>query len=187
VSPTGRPEGEHRSAQHEGSSVSRAHRRWREFAPGRWFDARLPRERALIAFAAVLVAGFAAWLLLWTPLTADIATLRAEASRSRTALAEGRRMAEAIPALARAAPAPEPLPARAAVERSATAAFGTATGLLIGATDDAIRVTLPAAAFGAVVGFVESLQREARLQLHEATLTARVEPGTVRAELVFRR
>jgi type II secretory pathway component PulM len=167
--------------------VSAVQRRWRDSAPGRWFGARTLRERTLLTCTAALVAGFAAWFGLWIPLTADIATLRAEAQRSRAALADGRRIAEAIPALARAARAPEPLPPRAAVERAATAAFGTTPGLLIGAADDSIRVTLPAVAFDAVAGFVESLQREARLQLHEATLTARVEPGTVRAELVFRR
>lgn len=162
-------------------------RRWHDAAPGRWLDARTPRERGLIAVAAVLAAGFAAWLGFWVPLNANIATLRAEAVRSRAALVEGRRMAEAIPALARSARAPEPLPPRAAVERAAAAALGAVPGLLIGSADESIRVTLPAVAFDAVVVFVELLQREARLQLHEATLTARVEPGTVRAELVFRR
>lgn len=167
--------------------MSAVMRRWHDSAPGRWLDARTPRERGLIVAAAVLVAGFAVWLMIWVPLDASIATLRSEAPRSRAALAEGRRMAEAIPALARSARAPEPAPPRAAVERAAAAAFGTVPGLLIGGADESIRVTLPAVAFDAVVMFVESLQREARLQLHEATLTARVEPGTVRAELVFRR
>ena len=161
-------------------------RRWLDSAPGRWFAARTPRERRLVAAAAVLVAGLAAWAGLWIPLNADIAALRSETLHARAALAEGRRMAEAIPGLARAARAPEPSSRRAAVERAAAAAFGPAPGLAIDGPDDAIRVTLPAVTFDAVVGFVETLQREFRLQLREATLTARVEPGTVRAELVFR-
>lgn len=167
--------------------MTTARRHWLESKPGRWFATRTPRERALVTAAVVLVAGFAAWLGLWIPLDADIATLRAEAPRSRTALAEGRKMAEAIPGLARAPRGPEPSPRRAAVERAAATAFGTVPGLAIAGPEDSLRVTLPAVAFDGVVVFVESLQREARLQLHEATLTARVEPGTVRAELVFRR
>jgi type II secretory pathway component PulM len=59
--------------------------------------------------------------------------------------------------------------------------------LLIGSQDERTRVTLPAVPFAAVVTLVESLQRDAGLQLQEATLTARMEPGTVRAELVFGR
>ncbi len=167
--------------------MSTVRRRWLDSAPGRWFAGRTPRERRLVAAAAVLVAGFVVWAGLWIPLNADIAALRAEALRERAALAEGRRMAEAIPGLARAAPAPAVLPRRVAVERAAAAAFGAVPGLAVEGPEDAIRVMLPAVAFDAVVGFVETLQREARLQLHEATLTARVEPGTVRAELVFRR
>jgi hypothetical protein len=48
-----------------------------------------------------------------------------------------------------------------------------------------VRITLPSARFDALVGALEALQRDAALHVVEATLTARVEPGTVRAEVVL--
>ena len=41
--------------------------------------------------------------------------------------------------------------------------------------------------YDALIAGLEALQRDAQLRVVEATLTARVEPGTVRAELVLAR
>jgi len=167
--------------------MSRQAARWRESAPGRWLSTRAPRERVMLATAAGALLGFAAWTLIWTPLTASIGELRAAARQSRAALAEGRQMAQALPVLARSKRPPTEVAPRTAVERAVTAAFGAVPGLLIGSQDDRTRVTLPAVPFAAVVALIESLQRDAGLQLQEAMLTTRIEPGTVRAELVFGR
>jgi type II secretory pathway component PulM len=141
----------------------------------------------MLAAAACVLLSVGAWTVLWLPLTASISELRATARQSRAALSEGRQMAQALPALARSPRPPAAVPPRTAVERAVTSAFGAVTGLLIGSQDDRTRVTLPAVPFAAVVALVESLQRDAGLQLQEATLTTRIEPGTVRAELVFGR
>ena len=167
--------------------MSRIRGRWRESVPGRWLAAQSRRERAMLAIAATALLGVGAWTLIWMPLTASIGELRAAARQSRAALAEGRQMAQALPALARSPRPPAAVPPRTAVERAVVAAFGTVPGLLIGSQDDRTRVTLPAVPFAALVTLIESLQRDAGLQLQEATLTARIEPGTVRAELVFGR
>jgi type II secretory pathway component PulM len=167
--------------------MSRVLTQWRQSAPGRWLATRSRRERGMLAAAACVLLGVGAWTLLWLPLTASIGELRATARQSRAALAEARQMAQALPALARNARPPAAVPPRTAVERAVAAAFGAVPGLLIGSQDERTRVTLPAVPFAAVVTLVESLQRDAGLQLQEATLTARMEPGTVRAELVFGR
>jgi type II secretory pathway component PulM len=41
--------------------------------------------------------------------------------------------------------------------------------------------------YDTLVGLIDALQRDARLRVVEATITARVDPGTVRAELTLAR
>jgi type II secretory pathway component PulM len=53
--------------------------------------------------------------------------------------------------------------------------------------DGRARLVFAAVGFDALVAALEALQREGRLRVVEATLTARVEPGTVRAEVVLAR
>ncbi len=53
--------------------------------------------------------------------------------------------------------------------------------------DGRARVVFAAVDFAKLVAGLEALQRESGLAIVEATLTARVEPGTVRAELVLAR
>jgi type II secretory pathway component PulM len=53
--------------------------------------------------------------------------------------------------------------------------------------DGRARLTFGAVQYDALIAALEALQRDARLRIVEATLTARIEPGTVRAELVLAR
>ncbi len=53
--------------------------------------------------------------------------------------------------------------------------------------DGRAHVVLAAVGYDALIVALEALQRDARLRAVEATLTARVEPGTVRAELTLAR
>jgi type II secretory pathway component PulM len=107
--------------------------------------------------------------------------------QQRAALVEGQRIADAIPALARTRRPPPAGPIRADVERALASAAGLATGAQVDVEGDRVRLTLPAAPFDGIVALLESLQRDAQLQLVEATLTARVETGRVRAELLLGR
>jgi type II secretory pathway component PulM len=78
--------------------------------------------------------------------------------------------------------------ARADIERVlAERGLATGTAAPIDWRDGRARVTLESARFDALVGALEALQRDAKLRVVEATLTARVEPGTVRAEIVLAR
>ena len=53
--------------------------------------------------------------------------------------------------------------------------------------DGRARVVFAAVDFARLIAGLEALQRESGLTVVEATLTARIEPGTVRAELVLAR
>ncbi len=161
-------------------------RRW-DTAGHRWLARRSRRERALLtAGALALAAAVGAWGV-WLPLTADLARMRSAAPQSRAALAEARRMTEAIPALARTARPVPTGPARATVAQAVASMSAAVPGIEIDAQDDRVRVTFPAVPIDALVRLIESLQREAQLQLVDARLTARVDAGSVRAELIFGR
>ena len=153
----------------------------------RWWALKPPSERRAMTAVVLLVAATLAWLALWQPLQQDLAALRAAIPAERTALAEGRRMAGEIAALTAATAVPPALEPQAAIERI----LGE-RGLRGGATqvdwrEGRARVTLDAVRFDALVAALDALQRDARLHVVEATLTARIEPGTVRAELVVAR
>lgn len=150
-----------------------------------WHRARSRGERRIIAVAAIVAVAALAWVTLWQPLTTRIALLRSEAPQRDAQLAEGRRVADEIAGLARAT-RPPPAAGNAETER----ALGTAlTG--IGASwetrGDTVRVTAAGVSFASLVAALETLQASARLQPLEATLTARIEPGTVRAEITLGR
>ena len=53
--------------------------------------------------------------------------------------------------------------------------------------DGRARIVLAAVGYDALIVALEALQRDARLRVVEATITARVEPGIVRAELTLGR
>ncbi len=153
----------------------------------RWWASKSPGERRTMAAVALLVAATLAWLALWQPLQQDLAALRTAVPAERAALADGQRMAGEIAGLARASalpPAPEP---QAAIERILGERGLRAGAAQVDWREGRARITLDAVRFDALVAALDALQRDARLHVVEATLTARVEPGTVRAELVVAR
>jgi type II secretory pathway component PulM len=83
-------------------------------------------------------------------------------------------------------------PVRTADLRSAVEQAGAARGLAnlltsIDASEGRVRVTFAAVDVDALAPFIEALGRDELLFVREATLVARVEPGTVRAELTLAR
>ena len=143
----------------------------------------------LAAVGALLVA-LLAWALLWLPLARDLAAQRAASARTAaTALAAGRATAVDLAALTRTA-APPPLDdavARSVIER----ALGQhqLTPALAGFEwrDGRARLTLTAAPLPALASALEAIERDARLFVVEASLTALAAPGQVRAELTLAR
>ncbi len=101
-------------------------------------------------------------------------------------LATARAQGEDLLALQRASMRAPAADLRAAVERAAVA-----RGLKLAATPDAaegrVRLTLDAVSLDDLVALIDTLSRTESVYVAGATLVTRVEPGTVRAELVFAR
>jgi type II secretory pathway component PulM len=143
------------------------------------------RERWLIALAGVVIVVGLGWTLVWQPVHADLARLERDLPRQRAVLAAARAQAAELVALERA-PAPvrphEPL---AAVERVVAERGLRAAASALDFSEGRVRLTFAAIGFDALPGLLDALARSAGVRLAEATITQRVEPGMVRAELAF--
>ena len=151
-----------------------------------WDRASLRERRlAITAMAAVLIA--LGWTLVWQPLKSDVERTREERIRVSTLLALTRASFDEGAGLVRASPQVNAGDPRGAVTR----AFAD-RGLRIPAggidmRDDRVHVVLPEVRIDALVAALDALARDDGLRPVEAMLTARVEPGTLRAELSFAR
>jgi type II secretory pathway component PulM len=153
----------------------------------RWLATKSRAERRIAATVVLLVGIAFVWAALWQPLTRDTAALRiAQAGRAAT-LADARRMAGEIGGLSRMPPKAGPGDARAALERILVQRNLRAAVTQLEWRDGRARVVLAAVDYDALVGALETLQRDAGLRVVEATLTARIEPGTVRADFTLAR
>ena len=151
------------------------------------WDRASVRERYLAIAAAVIVVIAAGWGLVWQPLRADIERTREERSRVSTLLALTQSLFDEGTGLARASPKPDSGDARGAVARAFADRGVRIPAGGIDLRDNRVHVVLPDAQFDALVAALDSLARDDGLRPVEATLTARVAPGTVRAELTFGR
>jgi type II secretory pathway component PulM len=152
-----------------------------------WWSVKSSGERRLVAGVAALALALSGWQLLWQPLVRDIAALRTANARDAATLAEARRMADDLAGLARTTAPAAPGDPRADFER-VLAQQGLRAALAQQEWKEGrLNVVFNAVAFDALVAALEALQRDARLRVVSATIAARVEPGTVRAELVLAR
>ena len=141
--------------------------RWMPAAFAAAWDRASLRERRLAFAAAAAVVIALGWVLLWQPLKSDVERTREERVRVATLLALARVSFDESAGLARASPKVNAGDPRAAVAR----AFA----------DRGLRI--PAGG----IDTRDALARGDGLRPVEASLTARVEPGTLRAELFFAR
>ena len=151
-----------------------------------WYQ-RSPRERLLIALAAIVVAGGAGHALLYRPLSNDLADSERAAAKARADVAVARQLADEVAGLAR-----EPRAAQTADLRAAAARVAAATGLgdavtALDARDGSVRVTFADVGLDAFAAFVDAAGREELLFPSEMLLAARVTPGRVRAEATLER
>ena len=153
----------------------------------RWRSARTPRERRVIAVLAVFVVAVAGWLGVWQPLQRDLAALRTAVPAERAALAQGRKVADEMAALARATPARRATDARAELERALGERGLRGALTQLDWQDERVRLVFADVGVEPLVSLLDALYRDAQLRIVEATLTARVDPGTVRAELTLAR
>lgn len=168
--------------------MARVSRALRVPAPiARWLAEKSPAERRVVAALAALAAIALSWVALWQPLVRDTAALSAAQPGNAAALAAARRMTAEIAGLARAPAVPAATDARTGLERALVQQNLRAAVTQLEWQDGRARLVLAAVGYDALVVALEALQREARLRAVDLTLTARVEPGLVRAELVLAR
>lgn len=150
------------------------------------WDASSPTRRRWLggfAVAAVAIALVAAL----RPLPAAIARAESDVARTRSLLDVAQARSADNESLARSSTPLRPGDLRSAVEgvmarfelRAAPVASATSEGRYAVVVDDA--------RFDALVAALDALARDAGVRVVAATLTARVEPGRVRADLTFAR
>jgi type II secretory pathway component PulM len=150
------------------------------------WDRASARERRLAGIAALVVLLAAGWALAWRPLQADIDRTREQLVRDRGALARARALVDESAALARDTRPKEGADPRAAIARVLADRDLRPSGRLE-IHEDRVKVLLPEARFDRIVAALETLRKDEGLRAVEATITARVDPGTVRAELTLAR
>jgi type II secretory pathway component PulM len=153
----------------------------------RFWDGASPRERTLVLVACAVMLLAAAWTALWQPLVADTARLERARMRDSVVLAAARADAEDVAGLQRSA-----APARSGEPRTAVERVVAERGLRpmlasLDVQDGRVRATFTAIRFDALVGALDALAKNDGVFPVEMTLTPRVEPGTLRAELVLAR
>lgn len=154
----------------------------------RFWDGASARERSLVGFGGLVVLLAVVWALVWQPMTADTARLVRERTRDSAVLLAARADAEEIAGLQRSAGATRNGDARAAIER-VLAERGLRPMLTSLEAQDGgrVRVTFATVRFDALVGALDTLAKSDGIFPIETTLTPRVEPGTLRAELTLAR
>jgi type II secretory pathway component PulM len=148
---------------------------------------RSPRERVLIALAAIVVGGTAGHALLYRPLSLDLIESERALAKTRADVAVARQLADEVAGLVR-----EPRTAQTTDPRAAAARVAAATGLgdavtAIDARDGSVRVTFADVRLDVFATFVETAGREELLFPSEVLVAARATPGRVRAEAMLER
>jgi type II secretory pathway component PulM len=134
----------------------------------------------------VLVALALGALLAWR-LQDAIARSREDLSRNRLMLDIARARAAENATLMRANVAPKPDDVRSAIDRVLAANGLRYTAVGPHRDDGAQQVVVEAAPFDALIRALDTLAREEGVRVVDASIAARIEPGTVRAEIAFTR
>ena len=153
--------------------------------PAAW-DRASARERVALGVGAAVVIVALLWALAWQPMTRDLEQLREQAPRNAATLLTAHALADDISSLERGSASPR-ADLRTAVERTLAEQGLRAPAITLETTGDRVRATVPAIAFAALVRALDALRSDAAAYVVEGTVTPRVEPGTVRAELVLAR
>ena len=152
-----------------------------------WFATKSRAERGIVAALLILVTSALLWAALWQPLMRDTAALRVTQAGNAAALAQARGVAKEIDELTRSPATDAPPDARASLERILLQQNLRSAVTQLEWRDGRAHIVLAAVDYDALIVALEAMQRDARLRAVEATITARVEPGIVRAELTLAR
>jgi type II secretory pathway component PulM len=155
----------------------------------RWLAGKSEGERRSVAAILVVAALALSWAAIWQPLVRDSATLRASRAAGAGALAVARHMSDEIVGLERTAASPPPATndLRAGLERVLAQQNLRGAVTQLDWQDGRARLVLAAVGYDPLMFTLEALQRDLQLRAVEVSLTARVEPGTVRAEITLAR
>ena len=154
---------------------------------GRAWDAQGAVHRAAWLAVAAFVVVVATVVFVALPLAEANARARADVARARLVLDIAKARVAESATLAHASASPRPQDPRAAIERAfAQEGLAYVPGGASG-SDGAIRIMIADARFDALVRALDALAREDGVRVAEATITARVDPGAVRAELALTR
>ena len=147
-----------------------------------------PERRSLFVMGGITVLLAAALAIAWQPFTAALSRARADVARTRVELAIARERTAETESLVRQAVASSrtadvrPTVTRVLGEHSLQSAPVEARS-----ADGRFAVVVADARFDAIVNALDALARNEGIRLVEVTVTARVDPGSVRAELTFAR
>ena len=138
------------------------------------------RERGFVIAGAIVIAAAVLYAYVWRPLLDDLPRAQREAERAERRLLAATASASAAATRANiAARAPLDAAVRSAMARQGLSANDATLEIAGGRA----AVTLPSVRFGTLVAFLDTLAREEAVHVVDGTITARVEPGRVRAEL----
>jgi type II secretory pathway component PulM len=146
-----------------------------------------PVERGIAAALAIGAAIALLWIVFWQPMSRDAAALRLAKAGDDAALAQAREIAREMASVPPGAVQSAPADARALLDRVLAQQNLRGAVTSIDWREGRARIVMAAVGYDALIAALEALQRDARLRVVEATITARVEPGVVRAEFTVAR
>ena len=145
------------------------------------------RERIALGAIGLAVVAFAAVLWIVVPLQDAVGRAREGLVRERMLLAAARSDLARDASLAHAIVPARASDAAAAIDRVLAQHGLVPLSAAHAGTDGRVDVVIPEAGFDALLRALDALSRDEGLRVVEATLQARVAPGSVRAELVLQR
>ena len=151
------------------------------------WDAASPAQRRLLVAAAIVVLLAVALVVGGVPLTSAIARSEVDVARSRMLLDVARERVADNESLARASTPSHAGDVRSAVERAMASQDIRATPVAGRASAGQFAIVIPEAAFDRIVAAIDALALQDGVQVVEATITALVDRGAVRAELTLAR
>lgn len=158
--------------------------------PSAWmsaWDRMSSRERRLAIAAVSVVLLAAAWSWIWQPMQDDTLRAQKELQRDRAALVTARAQVEEIAGLQRTAKGQANGDPRLAIERVLGERALQASLTSLEVKDNRAYLTFTVIGFDPLVGVLDALAKTDGLRPVEATLTPRIDPGTVRAEITLAR
>jgi len=156
-------------------------------AVGRWMATKSPAERRTVGWLVLAIAAALLWAALWVPLARDTTALKLARTANAAALAEARDRAREASELARTTAAAPTLDPRAELDRTLSQQGIRPAVTSLEWRDGRAQLVFAAISYDRVINLLAALQRDAKLRAVEAALTARVEPGIVRAEITLAR